>query len=179
MDAQAEHINDFLYELHRQTDGNIENQASMHEVGANIGLEKTAAAALAEELILNDLVELKTLAGEIGITPAGLDLLAQSGRIQQTHGQVQRLSGEEVLTNEDREIIHNIIGEVQKAIATSNLDYPRLEEMVVDLKTLEVQLLSMRPKTTIVRAILASLGISLETLHQSEILAKYGDIFKR
>ncbi|MDJ0623939.1 MAG: hypothetical protein QNJ17_13300 [Desulfocapsaceae bacterium] len=178
MDARAEHINDFLYELHRQTDGNIENQASMHEVGEHIGLAKTAAAALAEELMLNDLVELKTLAGEIGITQAGLDMLAQSGRIQQTLGQVQRLSGEEVLTDDDRSILHSLVGDIQKVIATSELEYPRLEEMIVDLKTMEVQLLSKRPKTTIVQAILESLSVSLKTLHRSEILVKYGNIFK-
>ena len=177
MDARAEHINDFLHELYRQTAGEIENQASMHEVGALIGLEKTAAAALAEELMVNDLVELKTLAGEIGITQAGLDLLAQSGRIQQSQGQVQRLSGEEVPTDEDRTIIQNIVVDIQQVVATSKLDYPRLEEMIVDLKTIEVQLLSVRPKTTIIRAVLNSLASSLETMHQSEVLAKYGDIF--
>lgn len=177
MDAQAEQINDFLHELYRETDGDVENQASMHEVGAHIGLEKTAAAALAEELMVNELVELKTLAGEIGITQAGLELLAQSGRIQQSQGQVQRLSGEEVMTDEDRAIIHDIVGDIQQAVAATQLDYPRLEEMIVDLKTIEVQLLSARPKTTIVRAVLQSLSSSLERIHQSEILAKYGDIF--
>lgn len=179
MDAQAEHINDFLHELYKQTDGDIESQASMHQVGALIGLEKTAAAALAEDLMVSDLVELKTLAGEIGITQAGLDLLAQSGRIQQAQaqGQGQRLSGEKVLTDEDRSIIQNIVGDIQQAVATTHLDYPRLEEMVVDLKTIEVQLLSVRPKTAIIRAVLSSLSSSLETMHQGEILARYGDIF--
>lgn len=178
MDAQVEHVHDFLHELFRQTAGDPEKQASMQEVGARIGLEKTVAAALAEELMLNELVELKTLAGEIGITQAGVDMLAQSGRIQQTQGQVKRLSGEEVLTTEDITIIHEIALDIQKAIATANLEYPILEEMVIDLKTMEVQLLSARPKATIIRAILGSLSLSLQAIHQSEILAKYETVFK-
>ena len=178
MDAQAEHVHDFLHELYRETDGDPEKQASMQEVGARIGLEKTAAAALAEELMLNDLVELKTLAGEIGITRAGLDMLAQCGRIQQPQGQAKRLSGEEVLTAEDRTIIHAIVTDIQQAIAMANLEYPILEEMVIDVKTMDVQLLSARPKTAIIGAILESLSLSLQTMHQTEILAKYETIFK-
>jgi hypothetical protein len=51
---------------------------------------------------------------------------------------------------------------IQRHLASTTTPYPQIEEMVMDLKTLEIQMCSSRPKTAIVREILRSLQNSLE-----------------
>jgi uncharacterized protein (DUF2267 family) len=58
-------------------------------------------------------------------------------------------------------------------LAKTPTTYERLEEMVIDIKTIEVQLLSTRPKTAILRAVLGSLK---EALHAAGASALADDL---
>jgi hypothetical protein len=178
MDAHAERINTFLYELYRQVDNQDIPQVSMHSVGASLGLDKTEASALAEELMIDDLVELKTLAGEIGITPAGLEVLQKNGFIAKEASQSRKLSGEPVLTDEDQQIIHEILLAARMALTNGTSEYKQLEEAIIDIKTMEVQLLSPQPKTAVALAILFSLNQSFKKANQATVFSKFASIFE-
>lgn len=177
MDVQTERVSDFLYELYRQVNGQEKPQVSMHIVGANIGLEKDAATALAEELMISDLVELKTLAGEIGITAAGLDVLQEKGMINGGAGKSYALSGEPVLTDGDQKVIHEILAAVKLALARDASEYEQMEEAVIDIKTLELQLLSPSPKAAIALAVLSSLKKSFQKTHREEVFSEFASVF--
>ena len=57
-----------------------------------------------------------------------------------------------------------------RVIGESSFSYSQVDELVIDLKTLKVQLLSSRPKTAIVREIFRSLVKPLEGKPESERL---------
>lgn len=179
MDADKDSITTFLLELYRQTEGDPEKQASMQSVGEAVGHDKTEATALAEELMINELVELKTLAGGIGITEAGLAVLAENGMISGKTEKTLSLSGEKVLTGEDRAVLDELLAELRKAVAAGSSDYADLEEAVMDIKTLEVQLLSPRPKAAVAIGVMDSLGIFLKKISREDILSRFAGVFNR
>jgi hypothetical protein len=178
MDADAERVRSFLYELYMQANDQSLEQVSMHSVGAKLGMDKTEATALAEELMISDLAELKTLAGEITITSAGLELLQEHGLVAGKTTPSCRLSGESVLTDGDLKIIQEILSVVKRAVAHDTSEYTQLEEVVIDVKTLEIQLLSPQPKTAIALAVLSSLQKSFQKQNREHIFAEFNTVFE-
>lgn len=165
---------DFLLELFSQTEGDVEKQASMHDVGAVLGLEKHESGSLAEELILDEIVELKTLAGGISITPKGLEMLSQEGyAVTPIAGSKYNLSGQAVLTDDDKNSIQEILQELRTSVSG---DYQILEELVIDMKTIEVQLLSPNPKSVIVKEIFKSIKAKLNELKQERLVQIIAEI---
>lgn len=178
MDADAEKEKSFLYELYMQINDQKLEQVSMHSVGDNLGMDKAEATALAEELMISDLAELKTLAGEITITSAGLELLQEHGLVAGKTTQSCRLSGGAVLTDGDLKIIQEILSVVKRSVAHDTSEYSQLEELVVDVKTLETQLLSPQPKTAIALAVLSSLKKSFQKQNREQIFAEFSTVFE-
>lgn len=147
----------YLAELYRQTGGDTDALVNMLDVGAAIGLEKDEAGTTAEDLIISGFVELKTLSGGIGITHQGLVELNMSPTGSVVENDLQLGEGP-VLNDEGRVILEALLAEVKTWIPQVQLDYQRLEECIIDIKTIEVQLLSPNPKTGIIREALRSLS---------------------
>jgi len=163
----------FILELHNIVGDNVDAQVSMYEVGASLGMEKGATTAMSQDLMIEELVELKTLAGGIGITTKGLQLLRKQGLIAGSAGeQLVRLGKGPFLDKEDREQLEKLMAEIKAGIFSTPTSYPQIEELVIDLKTLETQLLSPRPKTAVVRAVLGALPASLSAGGAKEIAEK-------
>lgn len=162
----------FMLELYTMTEGDMEMQVSMYEVGAALGLDKGAVSSMSEELIIEELVELKTLSGGIGITRNGLELLQQEGIISGLSDQAVQLGQGPILDQQDLQQLEQLLMEIKKSTLASQGSYSRLEELVIDLKTLETQLLSPRPKTAIVREVLGSIQGTLVTTGVTEIATK-------
>jgi len=59
-----------------------------------------------------------------------------------------------------------------KAVGNLGLDFEGLSELMADLKTIDAQLSSSRPKTAIIRECLRSLKETLEGLADNESLVK-------
>lgn len=154
----------YMDQLYTMTEGNMDNQVSMYEVGINLGLEKAEAGALAEDLMVQGLVELKTLAGAIGITSEGLTFLGVSRTVSSPEGQSRSLSNGPVVSPEDMEMIEKLQETIRQTVSENKNEYSVLEELVIDLKTIDVQLLSPHPKTEIIRALFRSCEQSLRTL---------------
>jgi len=165
--------NSFLQQLYRMSGGEMSADVSMYLIGEQLGLDKGEAAALAEDVIIDGFAELKTLAGGVSLTAKGLEALGKGG--DSTAGgedpSAYVLGTNEILDEADSRAVAAIIDEIRK-VAADAVDYEDLEELVIDIKTVEVQLLSSRPKTAVVKAVLASLGNLMGRIGKSTLAAK-------
>ncbi len=162
-------IKPFLTELYSKTKGNTEQEVSMYDVGEAIGLDKAKAGATAEEMMIQGLVELKTLSGGIAITSRGLEELGitEAANTPEKTGLVLGI-GPTVEESEKRDIA-DLLDEIRLATAQNNMEYELLEEIIFDIKTVEIQLHSPRPKTAVVREILMSLQNLMKKSGRSEL----------
>ena len=164
----------YLTELYRQTKGDTEAKVSMLDVGSAIGFEEAEARTTAENLMILGLAELKTLSGGIGITIQGLEELGitVTPAANNTSDENMQLGQEIVLDTMGRQAIETVLTELKFELARTKADYPLLEENIIDIKTIEVQLLSPKPKTAIIREVLRSLTAANNSLGDSKLSRK-------
>jgi hypothetical protein len=177
MDTDSPEALNYLAELYQRTAGDVSVQVSMYEVGAAVDMEKTAAGKLAEDLIGDGLVEVKTLSGGIGITALGIEQVQAAGLAGGAAAPVALGDGP-LLEGENKAAVVSLVREIKSAAAQKSGSYDSLEEMVIDIKTLEVQLLSPRPKTAIVREVLLSMGQTLKSIGQHDLSDTIGKMTK-
>ena len=166
-------IQNFMEQLAQMSGGDVSKEVSMYEIGSSMGLDRSEAGALAEELIIDGYAELKNLTGGISITAAGLRLLnLDTEGPGEDQGEGRFVLGDtEALTPEGIEAVEGLAEEIRKVIGEGGFGYSPVEEMIIDLKTLQVQLLSCRPKTDVVRVILACLARPLGGKPETERLS--------
>ena len=156
MEINSPEAKAFLFELYTQTRGDVDAQVSMVDVGTALGLDKAAAGTLAESLFIQEFAELKTLSGGIGITQKGMDLLQV--KIPPKKGnQFEGLGNGPILENQGQAAVEKILHDIKTCLCQAHTSFTQLDEMVMDIKTIEVQMLSPRPKSGIVREGLRSL----------------------
>lgn len=173
MSTLSQEEKNFILELHNMIGTNVEAQVSMYDVGASLGMDKGATTGMSQDLMIEELLELKTLAGGIGITNKGLELLHREGLIAwSATDQSIRLGKGPILDGQDRNEVEKLIIEIKTGPFFTSSGYPQIEELVIDMKTLETQMLSPRPKTAIIRAVLSSLYPLLATAGSQDISEK-------
>ncbi|MFZ0610762.1 MAG: hypothetical protein WAM73_00845 [Desulfobacterales bacterium] len=148
----------FLLSVYKQTKGDPAAVVSMYAVGSELGLDRSAASHLAEDLMGWMLLEVRSLSGGVGITPGALEEIeasefSESGARENS----ARLGSEPVITGEVRQAVERVTAALKQQIGSIGLSYDGLAEVMADVKTIEAQLDSSRPKTAIVRACLGSL----------------------
>ncbi len=154
-------VESFLFQLYTITDGDTEANVSMYDVGEVLGLGKGDTGKLAEALYSEGYAELKTLSGGIGITMMGLKALNVS--MDSADSESLSLGTDHVLTDQGRDTAEIILQEIKAVISDTKLTYAHLEELVIDIKTIEIQMLSPRPKTEVIREVLKSIHQVLDT----------------
>ncbi len=162
----------YLFELYTMTQGDPKAQVSMYDVGTTLGLEKTDAGAIAEDLFIQGFAELKTLSGGIGITRQGLEELDVQADPGTDNDISLRLGSSPVLEGQGQEAVEKILQDIKTNIVQTNLPYAKLEEVVMDIKTIEIQLLSPHPKTAVIREVLRSLHHSISASGPEDLAAK-------
>jgi hypothetical protein len=160
----------FLFEIYTMTNGDTEAQVSMYDAGKTLGLEEAEAGKIAEDLFIQGFAELKTLSGGIGITLQGLKALDIKVSLQQDDA--LNLGEGIILENQGKNAVEKIIQDIKDNIAQTKTPYKQLEEMVMDIKTIEIQMLSPNPKTGIIREVLRSLHKNLSGSGQDDLAAK-------
>ena len=151
----------FLIQLFEQTKGDVSIQVSMYDIGELLGLDRDTASSVAQELMGRQLAEIRTLSGGIGISADG------SARIQDLMGPLAsgnsesaKLGDEPVLNSGGQQAVDQVVSELKNQTGSLGLDFDTLGELMADLKTMEAQLDSSRPKTAIIRECLRSvLGV--------------------
>lgn len=156
MDTSNSATKAYLFQLYSMAQGDPLVQVSMYEVGEILGLEKAEAGTLAEALFIEGYAELKTLSGGIGITRQGLAALDM--KINYQGDEALQLGSGPVMEDQGKESLGKILGEIKAFMEGGKTPYVQLEEMVMDIKTIEIQMLSPQPKTGIIREILRSIA---------------------
>lgn len=163
----------FLIQLFEQTSGDPSVQASMYAVGESLGMDRDTSCRVAETLIGLQLVEIRTLSGGIGISTEGADevksLMGGAALTGESH---HTLTDQPIMDQISCQAVEQATGELKSKAGNLGLDFDGLSELMADLKTIDAQLSSSRPKTAIVRECLRSLKETLEGLAESESLLK-------
>ncbi|MCK5154034.1 MAG: hypothetical protein KAQ93_06700 [Spirochaetales bacterium] len=139
----------FLQEFYNRAEGDFEVQISMYDIGADLGLGKDEAAALGQDLFIEDLAEMKTLSGGMGITQKGLEALGIN-ITPENEAQPFRLGSGPVLDDQGKKAAYELLNKIRAGIYSKAFPFDLMEEIVIDLKTIEVQMLSPNPKTLII-----------------------------
>jgi len=163
----------FLGELLKQTDSDLSAQVSMYDIGAAVDLNRDAAKFVAEELIGMGFAEIKTLSGGISITLEGVEKIRSlSGKLETPDNNGISLGDATILEGIRRRGVEQVVAELKRQSDNLGLDFDTLTEMASDLKTIESQLMSSRPKTSIVRECFRSIQGVLEKTGSREIMLK-------
>ncbi len=170
MDIESPEIRSYLAQLNTMTGGDPAIQVSMHEVGAALGLGEDEAGLMAETLFIGGHAELKTLSGGIGITVMGLEALGITPAVNPD--QTLCLSNDIFLNDLDKENVGTILADIKSGLVSGVEDYDTMETVVMDIKTIEVQMLSPRPKTAVIREVLKSVQEAFPSKDFSELSAR-------
>lgn len=155
----------FLIQLYEQTKGDVSIQVSMYDIGELLGMERETASTVAQELMGLQLAEIRTLSGGIGISADG------SQRVKDLLGPMASddcgsaaLGDAPVMTSGGQQTVGQVVSELKNQTGSLGLDFDTLGELMADLKTMQAQLDSPRPKTAIIRECLRSvLGVVKKT----------------
>ena len=163
----------FLLELYSQTGGEPSVQVSMYDIGAVLGKDREAACRMAEELIGWELADIRTLSGGIGITPNGIEQaqLLTGGPSSSEHIGF-KLGNDPVIDEAGRGAIEKITLDLKHQAGSLDLAFDALNEFIADLKTIDAQLGSPKPKTIILRECFRSLMEAAEKAGAGESVAK-------
>jgi hypothetical protein len=160
----------FLIQLFQQTKGDSAVQVSMYDIGDQLGLDRDSASSVAQELIGCMLVEIRTLSGGIGISGDG-SRMAQKliGPTASSGDDFTKLDDAPLLNSSGRQAVERIASELKHQAGSLGLDFDTLTELMADLKTIDAQLGSSRPKTAIIRACLFSVQAVLKNSGDNKI----------
>ncbi|MEN8210332.1 MAG: hypothetical protein ABFR31_01325 [Thermodesulfobacteriota bacterium] len=153
----------FLQELYNRAEGDFEIHISMYDMGTDLGLEKDEAAAFAQDLFIEGLAEMKTLSGGMGITQKGLKTLGIK-IIPKKEDNFLILGSSPVLDEQGQKAVQELLNTIRASLDSKALPFDLMEEIIIDLKTIEVQMLSPKPKTRIIREILKFIYQNLKGL---------------
>jgi len=146
----------FLVEMFEHCGMESECQVSMYDVGRKLGLDRGVASRIAEDLMGSGLIELRTLAGGVCLSERGRELAQRIAPVKDGEARF-KLGSRPIIDESQQEGLETVLAEVKSQAAELALDFDSLNELIVDLKTIAVQLTSPRPKTAIVRACLQSI----------------------
>lgn len=147
---------EFLFQLYKKTGGDQNRQVDSAAIGTVIGIDKAGARKVSEELIGHGFAAVKTLSGGIGITAEGLAEAERLGLVAPAAG-ATRLPQKPVLDANGRKIVEAALADLKTAVGQGRFDFESMAELVTDIKTIEVQLLSPKPKTDTITACLRSM----------------------
>ena len=165
---------DLFMELNRSTDGSTEAQASMYTIGEAIGLNRDASAAAAEDLMALGLVEIRTLSGAIGMSAQGANLMADGNKGESSD--TLRLGSASPLNTSQCALLDQVLTRLKSDLGQSGLIFEALSEMIADIRTIEAQMASPKPKTMIIRECFASLLNTARENQQKEWQRIVGDL---
>ena len=153
----------FLLSVYKQTKDDPAKQVSMYDIGSELGIDRTAASRLAEDLMGWMMLEIRTLSGGIGITPSAVEEIEASG-FGESKPQAQTLcfGADPVMSTEVRQAAERVTAALKQQAGSIGLPFDALAEVMADLKTVDAQFDSSHPKTAIVRACFQSLKNTLD-----------------
>ena len=156
----------FLLQLYTETNGDPSAQVSMYDIGSVLGLDRDDASRIAEDLMGWEFVEIRTLSGSIAIHPDAVEeIRSLAGAGGPGTDDSARLGNDPVLTQTGKQVLELLAEEVKDQAGKLGLGFDALSELMTDLKTIDMQLESPRPKTAIFKACIRSI---IDTVAQAD-----------
>lgn len=142
----------------------------MHDIGNEVGLDKTASKSVSEELMSLGLIDIRTLSGGIGLTEEGLtearNLFAD---IAGTGSSFTTLGKHPVIGEKVAPAVIDTINHLKIMVGKLGLAYDDLTELIADIQTIDAQMRSSRPKTAIVRECFRSIQTSIGRTDETDM----------
>ena len=162
----------FLMQAYQKSNGDPTVQVSMYEIGETLELDRDSASRVAEELMGQQLIEIRTLSGGVGLSAGNMaeiqNLTGLAGSAPDTAG--FRLSDKLILDQEGHNAVEGICTELKSQAGKLGLDFDTLSEIMADVKTIDAQLDSSRPKTAILMECFRSIKSILSKIDNRDIL---------
>lgn len=155
----------FLMALRDKLGGDLSGCASMFDVGETLGLDRAASSRIAENLMALEMVDIRTLAGAIGLTQAAAEIIDTTGGKDAAAG----LGPGPVIHDTGLQAVETMTVDLKSRIGDMGLEFERLSELTADLKSIDAQLSSPRPKTAILRACFESIADVLSESGKSDV----------
>jgi hypothetical protein len=163
----------FLIHVYERAGGDSSAQISMYEIGAGLGLQRDNASKVAQELIGLQLIEIRTLSGGIGITADGSRVAQElTGGPAANDPESVNLGDDPLLNLPRRQAVEQMALALKNQSGALGLGFETLTELVADLKTVDAQLESPRPKTAIIKACLTSILNVLQNCGENTISSR-------
>ncbi|MGD2023002.1 MAG: hypothetical protein PVI18_07480 [Desulfobacterales bacterium] len=163
----------YLIQLFEQTRGDPAAQVSMYDVGKGLGMDHGTSARVAEALIGLQLAEIRTLSGGIGISAEGAaEVKSLMGGGAAAGETACRISDQPIMDTQSCQAVERVADGLKSQTGNLGLDFDGLTELMADLKTIDAQLGSSRPKTAIIRECLQSIKEILGRVENSDNLVK-------
>jgi hypothetical protein len=141
----------------KETAGELTSQVSMYDMGERIGLDRNEASRAAENIMAEGWAEVRTLSGGIGITQKGIDAAVALGGGNAGQQVIPGLGSGALLEAGARQSVETVVAGLKLQTESVGLGFEVLAELVADLRTIDAQLASPRPKTAILRACFKSI----------------------
>ncbi len=169
----------FLIHLFEKTGEATSSQVSMYDLGAELGLSRDEASLITTELMSNNLAEIRTLNGGICITDEGIREVKNLGAAKAPTTEVSALGTALVPDEETKNACGLIVSGLKSELNQLNLDFEAMGEIMSDLKTIDVQMSSPKPKTAILKECFCSIQSVLEKGGASEKAEKIKNFIGR
>jgi hypothetical protein len=162
----------FLLRLYEETNGDPAVKVSMYDIGSALGLDRDAASRVAQDLIGSELIEIRTLGGGISISAEGLAQIQSliAGK-EAADSLPATLPDDAVMNSAAAQSIEQVSNLLKAQVGQLGLDYDGLTELTADLKSMDAQLASSRPKTAVVRECLRSIRDNLQRVGENQHLS--------
>ncbi len=152
----------FLLQLRKETGGDPSRTVSLYEIGRQLGWQRPEALRAAENLMAEGFVEVRSLSGAVAISRAGLSAAEAELAAASPASPPLRLGPAPVLENGMGPRLLDLLREIRLRLdAGGGPPGDRRREFEADLRTIEAQLGSPRPKNAVLREAFRSIAENL------------------
>lgn len=166
----------FLIQLFKAANGDASAKVSMYEIGETLGMDRGKANFITTELVGFDYVEIRTLSGAIGITEQGLDAARSLGAESTEQAKILRLGSGPILNGDSKNACDMMVATIKSKASQWGLNFDAMAEIMADLKTIDAQLSSPKPKTSIVRESFRSIQAVIKTTGDTEVAGRIQEL---
>ena len=167
----------FLLNIYKQVNGDVSVKVSVYDTGTDMGIEKDKALSITQLLVGYGMLELVSLSGSVCLTEAGRTELVTSGEINKQDDKTGVfIKDTYVLDKNIHQVIELLVAQIKIFAGSESMAYELLEELFADIRTIDAQLLSPRPKTVIIKKCMESMALIIEKTEGEELLCKIRNI---
>ncbi len=163
----------FLEQLFKKTGTDASATISMYEIGEQMNLDRLSAKRTAENLIGLGLLEVRTLSGAVGITPEGIDTVGSFQGFGDPSDPAAVVLGDQRIPDPKvLQALETLLVALKGRVTQFGFEFEALGELMADLKSIDAQLSSPKPKTAVLRACLDSIRELLKATGDGEVLRR-------